>query len=237
MTWAPYPATAAATPLSVGHYEHGQRRKETWGTSVFKGLKAVGTDGAAAVVSTLAMCFFIGIAMWVLLAVEDQWQGNGLDAADDVDAGVHLDAYDAPPSSPVAGVHEKIPKIEWKITVGTRRPRSSKPSWMSTMALPDVAVTSIRSNEVNADSRATDGAGYGSIERSKAPGMSANEDAAVDAASRRVHIKRGLPSKRRSTRRRSVKRVNRRRRVPQRTVPRQDQVEEVSTVPATEEAP
>ncbi|KAH6937802.1 hypothetical protein HPB50_004164 [Hyalomma asiaticum] len=240
MTWAPYPATATTTPLSVGHYEHGQPRKETWATSVLKGLKAVGTDGAAAVVSTLAMCFFIGIAMWALLAVQDQWEGNGLDAADDAEAGVHLDAYSAPPSSPVAGIHEKIPKIDWKITVGTRRPRSSKPSWMSTTELPDVAVTSpaIRSNEDNADSRAADGAGYDSIERSKAPGISANEDAVVAAGSRRVHVKRGLPSKgHRSTRRRSVKRVNRRRRVPQRTVPRQDQKEEVSTVPATEKTP
>lgn len=228
MTWAPSPAMASAMPLADDYYEHGRPLNETWATSVYKGLRAVGTDGVAAVVSTLALCFFIGIAIWLLPTVHDQWDGNGLDSADDADAGLHLDARGAPPSSPVAGVHEKMPKIDWKITVGTRRPRSSKRPLVTTVELPDVTKTSrpaIRSNEDDAESqgRAVDDGGDDSDE-SKAPWTSATEDA-VTAASERVHIRRGMAYKgHRLTRRSSVKRVQRRHRVRQRT-PQRDQVE------------
>ncbi|KAL1422297.1 hypothetical protein MTO96_022173 [Rhipicephalus appendiculatus] len=230
MAWAPSPAMASAMPLADGYYEHGRPMKETWATSVYKGLRTMGTDGVAAVVSTLALCFFIGLAIWLLPMVHDQWEGNGLDAADNADAGLHLEARGAPPSSPVAEVHKKMPKIDWKITVGTRRPRSSKRPPITTVELPDVAKTSpaIRSNEDNAESHgSTVDGGDDNSDESKAPWTSAIEDGAVTAASERVHIRRGLPYKEhRWTRRSSAKRVKRRQRVRQRAAPRRDYVED-----------
>ncbi|KAL1422306.1 hypothetical protein MTO96_022182 [Rhipicephalus appendiculatus] len=137
MAWAPSPAMVSATPQ--GHY--GRPQNETWITTVYRGLRSIGTDGVAAVVATLALCFFIGLAIWFMSAVQDQWDGNGLDSADDSDAGLHVDVYGAEPSSPVAGVHDKIPKIDWKITLGTRRPRNSKTSLITT-EIPAMAPTS-----------------------------------------------------------------------------------------------
>ncbi|KAL1422304.1 hypothetical protein MTO96_022180 [Rhipicephalus appendiculatus] len=238
MAWAPSPAMTSAMPLADGYYEHGRLMKETWVTSVYKGLRTMGTDGVAAVVSTLALCFFIGLAIWLLPMVHDQWEGNGLDAADDVDAGLHLDARGVPPSSPVAGVHKKMPKIDWKITVGTRRPRSSKRPLVTTVDLPDVTKTSpaISSNEDNAESHGgtVEGGGDDSDE-SKAPWTSATEDDAVTAAAERVHIRRGLPYKEfRSTRRSSAKLVKRRHRV-RRRIPRHDRVQD--KVPTERQGP
>ncbi|XP_049519084.1 uncharacterized protein LOC125943675 [Dermacentor silvarum] len=215
--WVSSPARAF-TARAVGHYEHGQQRKEAWTASVFEGLRAVGTDSVAAVVSTVVLCFFIGIAIWFLSTVQDQWDGSGLHEADDADAGLHLDLYGAPPSSPVAGVHEKMPTREWKITVRTRRPRSSKPALVSTAVLSDVALTSpaIRWSKDNA----IDGGGDDSDE-SKAPWTSTTDDTTVAIASKRVRSRRRQPSKRdRSMQRSSAKRVKRPHQVPQRAVRR-----------------
>ncbi|XP_054933338.1 uncharacterized protein [Dermacentor andersoni] len=218
-----WPFSPAGTPaaLAVGHYEHGQPRREAWITSVFKGLRAVGTEGVAAVVSTVVLCFFTGLAIWLLSTAQDQWDDSGLDAVDDADAGLHLDFYGAPPSSPVAGVDEMLTS-EWKITVGTRRPRSSKRALMSTTVLSDVALKSRvrRWTEDNAESRGStvDGGGDDSDE-SKAPWTATTDVDAVTIASKPIRVRRRPLSKRhRSTQRSSAKRVKRSHRVRQREV-------------------
>ncbi|KAL3224875.1 hypothetical protein MRX96_026262 [Rhipicephalus microplus] len=196
ITWVPSPAMASAMPLADDYYEHVRPMKETWATSVYKGLKNMGTDGVAAVVTTLALCFFIGLAIWLLPTIHDQWDGNGLDAAADADAGLHLEARGIPPSSPVAEAHKKMSKIDWKRTVGTRRPRNSKHTLVTTVEPIDVRKTGpvIHSHVDNAESHggSAEGGGDDSGEP-KPPWTSATEDAAETATSERVHIRRGLP--------------------------------------------
>ncbi|KAL3224857.1 hypothetical protein MRX96_026244 [Rhipicephalus microplus] len=163
ITWVPSPAMTSARHLADDYYEHVRPIKETWATSVYKGLRNMGTDGVAAVVTTLALCFFIGLAIWILPTIHDQWDSNGLDAAADADAGLNLEARGMPPSSPVAEAHKKMSKIDWRITVGTRRPRNSERPLVTTMAVADVMKASpvIHSNEDGADSHGStvDGSG------------------------------------------------------------------------------
>ncbi|KAL3224865.1 hypothetical protein MRX96_026252 [Rhipicephalus microplus] len=89
ITWVPSPAMTSARPLADDYYEHVRPMKETWATSVYKGLRNMGTDGVEAVVTTLALCFFIGLAIWILPTIHDQWDSNGLNAAADADAGLN----------------------------------------------------------------------------------------------------------------------------------------------------
>ncbi|KAH8041122.1 hypothetical protein HPB51_013782 [Rhipicephalus microplus] len=202
MAWAPPPAMISATSLS--HY--GRPQDETWITSVYRGLRTVGTDGVATVVATLALCFFIGLAIWSMSAVQDQWDGDGLDSAEDADARLHVEVYGGEPSSPLARVHDKIPKIDWKITVATRGLRSSKSS-STTTELPTMALTNpaivLSAGDVEGpeDPYADGDESHESVERdddddSMARLTSTALDTTVTVGSKRVHItRRQRPSK------------------------------------------
>ncbi|KAL3224849.1 hypothetical protein MRX96_026236 [Rhipicephalus microplus] len=202
MAWVPSPAMVSATSLS--HY--GRPQDETWITSIYRGLRTVGTDGVATVVATLALCFFIGLAIWSMSAVQDQWDGDGLDSAEDADARLHVELYGGEPSSPLARVHDKIPKIDWKITVATRGLRSSKSSLktteLPTMALTNPAIVLSAGDVEGPEDPVADGdESHESVERdddddSVARLTSTALDTTVTVGSKRVHItRRQRPSK------------------------------------------
>ncbi|XP_077512360.1 uncharacterized protein LOC144123394 [Amblyomma americanum] len=233
LEWVPASTESQGTPpmssSTVAHYED-ERAGRPSSVSLIKGLRGMSLDNAAVLVAMLAMCVFIGLAIWAAAAVQGELQDYDIDAVDDADASLHLESRARVPSAQGVSGREIMGAQDWKITVIHRQSLKSK---RTSPALDDADMATSREGrpDDNDDVREwpveTDQEYTG---EPTAEWTAEVEDTTVARSERRIHRRRRLPRNkagRRSTRSGSTERLHqRRRRVQQHAVPADDSTED-----------
>ncbi|KAL1422321.1 hypothetical protein MTO96_022197 [Rhipicephalus appendiculatus] len=118
---SPSPTMFSTTALAVGPHHVGRSGEASSNREPVKASQSTAIDGRTVLVTTLTLCLFIGLAVWLTVSVHSQMQDSDLGAVGVADDRMRLENHGVPPSR-AASDHEEMLKREWEIALELRQP-------------------------------------------------------------------------------------------------------------------